>query len=53
MNMRSCKTDCSPSKKETNTEKAVHITLVSAKGIKKNKYADIAQSILTGDDLFT
>lgn len=39
--------------KETNTEKAVHITLVSAKGIKKNKYADIAQSILTGDDLFT
>ena len=37
---------------ETNTEKAVHITLVSAKGVKKNKYFDIAQRIITGDDLF-
>lgn len=38
--------------KETNTCKAVHITLVSAKGVKKNKYSNIAQSIITGEDLF-
>ena len=37
---------------ETNTDKAVHITLVSARGVRKNKYCDIVQRILTGDDLF-
>ena len=38
---------------ETKTGKAVHITLISANGIRKNKYSDIAQSIINGDDLFT
>ena len=38
---------------ETGTAKAIHITLVSANGLAKNKYSDVAQSVITGDDLFT
>lgn len=38
--------------KETNCKKAIHITLVSANGIKKNKYSEVTQNEITGNDLF-
>ena len=37
---------------ETKPKKAIHITLVSANGLKRNKYSGVFQSIITGDDLF-
>ena len=39
--------------KETGTGKAVHIVLISATGVKRGMYTDIAQVILDGDALFT
>lgn len=38
--------------KETAPQKAIHITLVSFAGLKKNPYSSVFQSIVTGDDLF-
>ena len=38
--------------KETGTRKAIHLTLVSANGMKGNKYAAAFQSVITGEDLF-
>ena len=35
-----------------NTEKSVHLTLISAKGLKRNMYSYIFQHIITLDDLF-
>lgn len=36
----------------TQTKKAVNIVMISANGVKKTGYYDIAQRILTGNDLF-
>ena len=38
---------------KTNTQKAVHITMVCAQGLVHNSYADEIQNIIEGDDLFT
>ncbi len=37
---------------EMNSSKAIHITLVSASGLKKNEHFDAVQNLITGDDLF-
>lgn len=37
---------------ETHTEKAIHLTLISFKGLKKNNYSNIFQNIITLEDLF-
>lgn len=38
--------------KETNTKKAIHMTLVSVNGMKRNKYSSVFQNEITGEDLF-
>lgn len=38
--------------KESGTNKAVHITLVSGNGFKQNKYSGIIQNVIAGEDLF-
>ncbi len=38
--------------RETGTSKSIHITLVSANGLKQNEYAGTVQNIITADDLF-
>lgn len=38
--------------KETKCLKAIHVTLITGNGYKENKYTDIFQNIVTGDDLF-
>ncbi len=38
--------------KETESKKAIHITLVTSGGIKTNKYTSIIQRVITGEDLF-
>ena len=38
---------------ETSTEKAIHLTLVSAQGIVRNAFSDEIQAQIAGDDLFT
>lgn len=38
--------------KETESKKAIHITLVTSGGIKTNKYTGIIQRFITGEDLF-
>jgi hypothetical protein len=37
---------------ETNTDKAIYLTLITANGIAKNKYAENVQKILTFNDLY-
>lgn len=37
---------------ESGVNKAIHITLVSANGLKPNKYSGILQSVIPGEDLF-
>ncbi|MBQ9152814.1 MAG: hypothetical protein IJ130_03270 [Solobacterium sp.] len=37
---------------EENPDKAIHLTLVSVNGVKRNSYASVFQSVITGDDLF-
>lgn len=37
---------------ETGTKKAVHITLISASGVRRNAYLGRVQSYVTGEDLF-
>ena len=39
-------------REETGTKKAVHVTMISASGLKKNEYSNCVQSVVTGDDLF-
>ncbi|QFJ55850.1 AAA family ATPase [Pseudobutyrivibrio xylanivorans] len=39
--------------KESETKKAIHITLVSANGLKKSKYSGIIQNVISGEDLFS
>lgn len=38
---------------ETSTEKAIHLTLVSAQGIVRNAFSDEIQAQIAGEDLFT
>jgi hypothetical protein len=38
---------------ETRTKKAIHITLVTPIGLKRNVYYDLIQSLVTADDLFS
>lgn len=38
--------------RETNTRKAVHVTLVTTFGVVRNMYADAVQNVVTADDLF-
>ena len=40
-------------KAATNTRKAVHLTMVTSFGVKRNAYSDRVQSFATLDDLFT
>ena len=37
---------------ETGTEKSIHITLITANGLAKNKYSDIALNTVSGEELF-
>ncbi|MDR1807449.1 MAG: hypothetical protein LBR33_05980 [Propionibacteriaceae bacterium] len=37
---------------ETGTNRAVHITLVTSLGLIRNSHSGVAQSEITGDDLF-
>ncbi|SEP82789.1 hypothetical protein SAMN02910369_00674 [Lachnospiraceae bacterium NE2001] len=37
---------------ESETSKAIHITLISANGVKQNKYSGIVQNFISGSDLF-
>ena len=39
-------------REETGTEKAIHMTIISVNGLKKNKYASVFQNEISGDDLF-
>ena len=39
-------------KEETGTKCAVHLTLVTLNGMKRNENSSIVQSEVTGDDLF-
>ncbi|MBO4395742.1 MAG: ATP-binding protein [Eubacterium sp.] len=38
--------------KETGSKKSLHITLVSANGLKQNKYSSVFQNSISGDELF-
>lgn len=38
--------------KETSPKKALHLTLISASGLKANEHAGVVQNVLTGDVLF-
>lgn len=38
---------------EVGTDKAVHLVLVSASGVKRNSFSDEFQSVITSEDLFT
>lgn len=37
---------------ESGTNKAIHITLISANGYKSSKYSGIIQTVILGDELF-
>ncbi|MDO4804487.1 MAG: ATP-binding protein [Lachnospiraceae bacterium] len=37
---------------EAAPKKAVHVTLITVKGLKRNEYAYAVQNVITGDDLF-
>ncbi len=39
-------------REETNANKAIHLTLVSANGMRTNAYSGVFQSVITGEDLF-
>ena len=39
--------------KETNPRKAIHMTLISANGLAKGKYASVFLNVITGDQLFS
>ena len=38
--------------KESETKKAIHVTLVCGNGYKQNKYSGIIQNVISGEDLF-
>lgn len=38
---------------ETNTQKAIHITLITTLGLTRNAHSDIIQNVVTADALFT
>ena len=38
-------------RKEAHPDKALHITLISAAGVKDNKYKAVAQRIICGDEM--
>lgn len=38
--------------RETKTEKSLHITLVTTKGLKRNEYYGVVQNVITMEDLF-
>ena len=52
----SCKNRLASKKAEfkdrTRTRKAVHLTMVTSFGVRRNAYADSVQSFVTLDDLF-
>ena len=37
---------------ETQQKKAIHITLVSPEGLKRNEHSDIVVNVITKEDLF-
>ena len=37
---------------KTGTKKALHVTLVSVNGLKKNEYLYVVQNVISGDALF-
>ncbi|MBQ7564856.1 MAG: AAA family ATPase [Lachnospiraceae bacterium] len=37
---------------EVRSDKALHITLVTEGGLKRNEYSDVVQNVVSGDDLF-
>lgn len=39
-------------KLDTNTRKAIHTTLITTYGLRKNAHSGIVQSVVTMDDLF-
>ncbi|MCR5206559.1 MAG: ATP-binding protein [Lachnospiraceae bacterium] len=39
-------------RKKTKTRKGIHLTLITANGLKKGKYSGVFQHVITGDDLF-
>lgn len=39
-------------REETGTDKAIHVVLVTTKGLKRNAYSDIIQAVVTMPDLF-
>ena len=39
-------------RKESGTQKAIHITLISGNGHKRNKYSGILQNVISGEELF-
>ena len=39
-------------REESKTGKAIHLTLVSASGLRRNSHAGIVQTLLTAEDLF-
>mgnify|MGYP004682354145 CR=1 FL=1 len=38
---------------ETSRNKALHLTMISANGLKHNTHSDIVQNEISGDDLFS
>lgn len=39
-------------REETGTDKAIHVVLVTTKGLKRNAYSDVIQAVVTVSDLF-
>ena len=39
-------------REETGTDKAIHVVLVTTKGLKRNAYSDVIQAVVTMPDLF-
>ena len=47
-----CETKIARLSEEARTDKAIHLVLVSAKGLKKNEYSSIFQNVITLEELF-
>ena len=39
-------------REETGTDQAIHVVLVTTKGLKRNAYSDVIQAVVTVSDLF-
>ncbi len=37
---------------EVGSKKALHITLITVSGLKKNEYSEVVVNVITGEDLF-